>query len=455
VPGYLGLVVLTRILEPDDFGVVGIAGLWLGMLNAFVGAGFGPAIVQRREIDRADLSSLATITVLLGALVTVVAALVAAPLCQLLGVPEATPYARVSSIAFVLAGFGIVPGALLQRRLAFDRLAARDVAAAVVSVGAGVGAALAGAGAWALVLQPLVLAAVSSALVWWSERSRVGLALPRWSVVQSHATYSRDVTLFQVVKAVLQTSYRGVIGSVAGTYALGLYMLAYKLTVETTAVARAGLGGFLFPYLAQRQDDPDQLRPAYVRATRDLLGLLSVGLAAVVVLAPPAVPVVFGDGWERAAHVVPLLAVVALADCVFGTSGELMKATGHTRGLLLWSLAYAVTQVVGLVTGALVGGFEGAAAGAALASLALLPMSFAQAGRQLRLDPLRLATSVLPPVTAPVVAAGSGLLAWALLPHPGALAIDAVLVLTLAALGVMELRRLRTDLPSRGATPAT
>ncbi len=87
VPGYLGLVVLSRLLEPGDFGIVGIAGVWLGVLNAFVGAGFGPSVVQSRDLGRDELSRLASTTAILGVAASVVGVLIAAPLCDVLSVP--------------------------------------------------------------------------------------------------------------------------------------------------------------------------------------------------------------------------------------------------------------------------------------------------------------------------------------------------------------------------------
>jgi O-antigen/teichoic acid export membrane protein len=140
------------------------------------------------------------------------------------------------------------------------------------------------------------------------------------------------------------------------------------------------------------------------------------------------------------------LAVVALADCVFGTSGELLKATGDSRGLLLWSVGYAVVQVCGLVVGAQLAGIEGAAAGTALAALAVLPISFVQSGRRLAAPPLRLAGAVLPEAVLPAVAAVTGILAGSYLPDAAAVAVCGVLLAGLCVLGLTGLRRHRRQL---------
>lgn len=442
VPSYLGLVLLSRLLSPSDFGLVGVAGLWLGLLNAFVGGGFGPSVVQARELSRDELSSLASTTVLLGAAAAAVGVAIANPMCQAIGVPEATPYAQVSALAFVFAGFGIIPAAIAQRRMTFKQLAQRDTLAGTVSVAVAVVAALLGAGPWALVLQPLVQTPCSSALIWWSQRRAISLGVPRWSIVREHAGFSGEVTLFQLVKATLQTSYRVVIAAILGPHALGLYMMGYKLAVETTAVLRAGLGGFLFPFMARRKDDRKALSNAFVISSRALLSVTAVALAGLTLAAPLLVPFIFGETWRPAVVVVQVLSVVAITDCIFGTSGELMKATGHSRGLLLWSLAYAVTQMSGLIIGAELGGITGTAVGAASAALLLVPLSVVQAGRRLHEPPSWVTRQLLPPIVLPTCITVVGLLATELLPTTAAVVVVAVALVGLLGIGVGELRRI-------------
>jgi PST family polysaccharide transporter len=443
VPGYVGLVVLTRILDPADFGIVGIAGLWLGLLNAFVGAGFGPSVVASRGLRRAELDGLATTTVLLGFGAALLGVAIAFPLCALLGLSEATPYAQVSSMAFALSGFGIVPFAVAQRQMDFRVLARRDIVAAVFATIAGVTAALLGAGAWALVIQPLVLSGMSSALICWSQRKHVGLGRPRWSIVREHAVFAGEVTAFQLVKAGLQTAYRAVVGALLGATSLGLYMLGYKLAVETTAVLRAGLGGFLFPFFANRQDDNRALTSGYVRATRGLLALTATALSFLVLLAPYLVPFLFGSDWERAVAVTQVLALVALADCVFGTSGELMKAVRHSRGLLLWSICYAIVLVGLLVAGAQTDGMVGAAWGAAAAGLLLTPLSFHQASRRLGVGTAWLVRQVITPVLPPIAITISALAITGTMNGPHSVGVLTIALVSLVLFGLRERHLLR------------
>ncbi|MBA2531896.1 MAG: oligosaccharide flippase family protein [Nocardioidaceae bacterium] len=263
-------------------------------------------------------------------------------------------------------------------------------------------------------------------------------------MMRLHAGYSGEVTAFQVIKAGLQTGYRAVVAAVLGPYALGLYMLGYKLSVETTAVFRAGLGGFLFPFLSRHQDDRAALVGGFVRATKSLLGLTSLALAGMVLTAPYLVPFVFGEEWTRAAVAAQVLTLVALADCVFGTSGELMKATRHSRGLLVWSLAYAVVMLSLLVVGAVTAGLVGAAWGAGLAALLLVPVSLVQAGRRLAVRPTWLARQLLVPVSGPLLVTVTALLVSAMAPDVPPAVIVPLALTALLLLGHGQLRALRS-----------
>ena len=171
-------IVLARLIEPAAFGLVAMAMPLIGFINIFADLGLSQAIIQRRDITRAQLNALFWVnvgfTVCLAAIVAALAPLAAA----FYGEP------RVAGIVIALSGLLIASGlslqhmALLSRNLQFGALAAIDIAGPVMASAVGIGAALAGMGYWSLVLMQVANTATLTLLCWVFDDWRP--SWPRW-----------------------------------------------------------------------------------------------------------------------------------------------------------------------------------------------------------------------------------------------------------------------------------
>ncbi len=159
-------VVLSRLLEPREFGVVATAVAVLAFLQLFVDQGLVDAIVQRREIGDGQLNAVFVLN--LGVAVLVVGAVwIAAPyVAARVDAPEVTAVLRAAAFAVPLTALSLVQVALNRRRFNYRLLALRAMVATLVAGGAAVALALAGAGSWALVAQFVIQAGVGTLLLW-------------------------------------------------------------------------------------------------------------------------------------------------------------------------------------------------------------------------------------------------------------------------------------------------
>ncbi|HYE15364.1 MAG TPA: lipopolysaccharide biosynthesis protein [Pyrinomonadaceae bacterium] len=379
------LVVLARLLDPQEFGVVAAALIVVDFLEIFSDFGMGPAVVQHRAPEERHIRTAFTVSLVLGCIFAAVI-WAAAPLAAAFFRIEAlTPVMRAMSLVFPLDSLALVSASLLRRDLKFRKLAVISVRSyAVGYCVVGVGAALAGFGVWALVAANLSQTLLSSAQLLWARPHAKRLLFDRATLKEM--TYAGGG--FSAAHLFNYAALKGdnaVVGRALGVAALGLYTRAYGLMSISVSVFGAALDKVLFAAMSRVQDDPERLTAAFRRGLAGLSLLVLPMSAAMCVLAPELVRVLLGEKWSGVTAPFQVLA----AGMLFRNGYKLCSAVARARGAVYrnaWRQgAYAVMVLAGSLAGAR-WGLTGVAAGvlAALglhfAVMAKLALSLTQLG---------------------------------------------------------------------------
>src|SRR5436190_984740 len=155
---FLATVFVARLLNPGDYGLMALAGIWIASIELIAEMGLGAAVVQFRDLDASELNACFWVT--MGVACTGYAALfIAAPAITLwFSAPAAlTRVLRVSGLTLPLVAIRVVPDGLLRKWLALDKISQAEIAASLTTIPVTVGLARAGAGVWALVGGALTL----------------------------------------------------------------------------------------------------------------------------------------------------------------------------------------------------------------------------------------------------------------------------------------------------------
>ena len=144
------LSVLARLLEPKDFGLVGMVTAFTGVLNLFRDFGLSAATVQRVTVTEEQTSTLFWINILVGTILTAVAVMLAPVVGTFYREPRLTLVTCVVATGFLLNAAGIQHSVRLQRDMRFTALSVIDIGSLIVSTGIAIGLAKAGYGYWLL-----------------------------------------------------------------------------------------------------------------------------------------------------------------------------------------------------------------------------------------------------------------------------------------------------------------
>lgn len=363
------LAVLARLLSPADFGLVGLATVFIGLAALVAQFGVSVAIVRQPELTEGHVRAAFTLALGLGLGVTVIVVAGAPLLAELFRNPALTGVLRALSLAFLLGNPGAVAEALLEREMAWGRLMWINLAAFVLGYAlTGCVLAVRGYGAWALVGSQLAQTALRAILLL-RARPHAKRPLIRGGELRSLLGFGGAFTLARLFNYGAQQGDYLVVGRVLGVAPLGFYTRAFKLMQLPATYFAAVIAKVLFPIMARVQGEVDHLRTVYLTGSA-VIAIVTAPLSALmIVTAPDIVQVVLGPRWQTTVAPFQVLAAGVVFRNAFVMAYCLDGALGDMRKRMVRDFVYAMAVLVGSVLGVRFG-LSGVAAGV-LAAIAI------------------------------------------------------------------------------------
>ncbi len=323
------------------------------------------------------------------------------------------PVLQALAPTFIAVGAGCVPQAVLQRRLAFPRLAAAVITANVIATVVGVVVAVMGGGVWALVVQTIVSIMIQAVLVFTLSGYRPGGHVSRQSLAGTLST-SRRYLGIQLAQFMASRSDAVWIGLILTAAEVGIYAVAFQVILIMVEVLSLTVGQVIFPMFARLQADTPRLASAYGRATRltTLVALPVLGFVGAA--APDVVAILFGSQWVRSAPVLSVLTIFGAFQVLQQLNVTLLNSRGRQRVAMYFLAAAGCLQAVFILVSASHGLIWVSIAVAARAALCA-PIAFVLASRELGHHARGLSRDLLAPVLlAGIIITVTSALQWAL-----------------------------------------
>lgn len=336
----LQIAVLARLLMPEDFGLMAMAGVAVAITSIFSDLGLSSALMHFSRPDRPTLSTLFWLNMGFSWLLALLFSGAGWPLAYVYGQPDLLPVLIWLSASFPLAALGQQFRVLAEKELRFGVLAQNEIAATVLGTVAAVAAALAGWGVFALVAALLVTTMINSLLAWW--RLSAGLR-PQ---VSFHLQLARPFVVFglhRVGDGFWNTVRMQADLFIAGLFATPAAVAAYAVprdlslkvanTIINPVITRVAL-----PVMTRMQDDAVALRSVYLK-TLGLTASFNFPIYALLALFSEQIVLLFlGDKWGAADFYLRLFALWGLIRSTGNPSGSLVYAVGMARRAHAWNL---------------------------------------------------------------------------------------------------------------------
>ena len=344
------LMILARILDPRDFGLVGMVTAVIGVLSLFRDFGLSAATIQRAAVTEDELSTLFWINLLVGAILGILSLAMAPIVVTFYHEPRLLGVTAVLATGFLFNAAGVQHSAILQRQMRFTALSLIDTTSQLAGTAVGIGMAIRGFGYWALVVASILGPFVSMVCVWlvtaWIPR------MPRKGVgIRSMMRFGGIVTLNGLLVYIATNFEKVLLGRFWGADALGIYGRAYQLINLPTDNLNATAGGVAFAAMSRLQDDPARLKSYFLKGYALVLALTVPITIACALFAHDTIIVLLGPKWKDAVPIFRLLSPTILVFAIVNPLAWLLTSIGLVGRLLKMVLVITPLMIAGYVIG--------------------------------------------------------------------------------------------------------
>ncbi|WP_231728457.1 lipopolysaccharide biosynthesis protein [Arthrobacter sp. EPSL27] len=449
-------IVLARLLAPEQFGVFAVALTVQAVLMTIADLGMSADLVRSADPGR-KAPTVASLGLASGALLAITVAFSGQGIGELLGSPASGPVISVMAFSLLLAGAGVVPYAMLQRRFAQKQLFGIAVADFLIGTALTIVLILSGWGVMGLAVGRLVSQAVALVLqfVFSGERMRYGFDR---SVAPEVLSFGLPVAGANMLSWVLLNVDNVAISRLAGPVALGFYFLAFNVSNWPMSALGQVVRSISMPAFARVARGSADRSFAVVLGPTWALSLLAGLMLAT--LARPVIDLVYGTVWLPAAAILAWLGIFGALRTLFDLSASYLLARGASTPTLLVQIVWIAGLIPAVLLGIHTGGTTGVAVAHLATAAAVVCPAYALALHRSGADLRAVAARMWPPLTAavPATAAAVAALEWAQ-PSPagilaGALAGTAVYALLLGRWFWRQIREFKDWMPEDSPTPS-
>ena len=348
VVSFVVSIVLARILEPELYGTIALVTVITSILQVFVDSGMANALIQKKDTDDLDYSSVFYFNVAF-CLVLYIGLFFAAPLIsRLYGSPDLVPVIRVLGLTIVVSGVKNVQQAYVAKTMQFRRFFFSTLGGTLFSAVVGITMAYRGFGIWALVAQQLLNVTVNTAILWltvgwkpklmFSLRRLGGLVSYGWKLLASALLDTVYLKLYQVVVGLKYTSSD-----------LAYYNKADQLPLLVVENINSSIDSVLLPVLSAEQDSKEAVRDMTRRAIKTSTYIMMPMMAGLAVCAEPLVRLLLTDKWLPCVPYMQVFCIVYAFYPLHTANLNAIKAMGRSDVFLKLEIIKKIVSTILLV----------------------------------------------------------------------------------------------------------
>lgn len=289
-------IVLARLLTPDDFGTVSLVMVFITILQVFVDSGLGTALVQKKNADDLDFSSVFYFNIVI-CMVLYAGMFVAAPyIADFYSNISLVPIIRVISLMILISGVKGIQQSYVSRNMLFKKFFFATLGGTIISAFLGIGMAYAGFGVWSIVVQQLSNAAIDTLILWGTVKWRPKKMFS-WSRLRNLLSFGWKLLVSSLLDTVNSNLRNLIIGKVYTSSDLAYYNQGEKFPQVIVSNINSSINSVLFPSLAGEQDDREHVKGMTRRAMKTSTYIMAPLMMGLLFCAEPIVRLLLTDKW--------------------------------------------------------------------------------------------------------------------------------------------------------------
>ena len=363
-------IVLARLLGPEAYGIIPLIVVFTSLLNVIVQGGFGSALIQKKNADQIDFSTVFYFQLALSGLLYLGMFFAAPYIAQFYNNSYMTPMVRALSLSIIIGAVNNVQHAYVSKTMQFKKFFFASFTGTVLSGIVGVVLAfviidITGnpvLGAWALIAQKLTDHIIDTIFLWFTVKWRPKLVFS-FKRLKGLFSYGWKILVSTFIDSVYKDINTLVIGKFYSSKDLSYYNKGNTYPKLIMGNLNTAIQHALFPAMSSHQDDIQKVKSMARRAMKTssylvfpaMMGLAAVGESFIYILLGvkwlPAVPFLWIACFNFAMwpiHTTNLQAIQAMGKSGRFLVAEIIKKISNLLFLgaaiyVAWHLAFETT----------------------------------------------------------------------------------------------------------------
>lgn len=343
-------IILARILNPTDFGLIGMAAFITGLLGLLGDFGLSQALIQRPKLNQNEASILFWTNCFLGIILFIICYISAPYIAQIYDENKITSILQILAIAFPINAIAAQHKAILSRNMRIGILKRNEIISTIIATLCAITSAIYGLGVWALVILTLSNSLSSCLLSWYSSKWIPSIPQKEKSVL-SMITFGFHITGFNILNHISRTMDNALIGWKYGSEATGFYTRAYGLLLAPLSNINRPAASVAIPLLSRLNSDPERYKNSYMLITSLILFITCPSVGFIAATSDIIINITLGPQWTEAVPIFACLSIAALFQPFSSTTGWLFISQGRSKDALYWSIFSSATILTSFIIG--------------------------------------------------------------------------------------------------------
>ena len=343
----LTVTVLTRLLTPEDFGIVSIGMIFMVLFNNIQDFGIAPAIIQRDTRIEESISVGLFLRWMIGIVLLALIVCLSPTISAFYNNPALTLVLIVMSLNLLIQPIAFSSLVLLNRELDFSSLAVASIVQYVVITGASIGLALANFSYWSLVLGSLSGSIAYVLMLRYFNNTAFKPKIDR-RLMKELMGFGMHLLITGLMAFVIFSIDQLVVGKVLGIVTLGIYFVAVRFGRTIGEQISGTVNKVLFPTMARIKGSIEHLKIGYVQSLR-MISIVAVPLSlGISALSPLFVEVVLGKDWLLASVPIAILSFQGLLNALIPPAANVLVSIGKPKYMSMQATVQAAVMVVAI-----------------------------------------------------------------------------------------------------------
>jgi len=289
-------IVLARLLAPEQFGIIAMVMVFIKLAQVFAQSGFNTALIQKKEVDEIDFSSVFYLSLLVACLLYLILFFTAPFIANFYNSEQLILVLRVLSIILPFGAYNSIQNAIISRRMEFKKLFFSSIGAILVSGTVGIIIAYAGLGVWALVVQQLTNQFMITLILWFTVkwRPKFKFSLER---VKSLFSYGWKLLISSLIDTLYMNLQSLIIGKIYNPATLAFYNRGEQFPQIIVTNINGSIQSVMLPALSSEQDNKRRVKDLVRRSIVTSSFILFPIMIGLIVIAESLVKIILTEKW--------------------------------------------------------------------------------------------------------------------------------------------------------------